>query len=116
MRVIVAFLMFVLAASPCSAQVIPSPTKYNLSGTIAVTNTFQSIQPQNNGRIGCTIENNGTHTLYVYFGAIANATTANSFQLSPGQPVSCLVGNGYLLSDQVSITGTGGDAFAAGFQ
>lgn len=97
----------------------------NGSGTIAVTNTFQQIfaasaRPQAQGGVGpvrsaCTIQNNGTHIMYVYFGPIANATTATSSQLAANQSLNCNTGP-VVLSDQVSITGTSGDVFYAAQQ
>lgn len=92
----------------------------NLSGTIAVTNTFQSIQVQVIGRAGCTIQNSSTtDTMWVFFGPIASATKATSFVLDSthGLAISCATpfGNG-VLQDQVSITGTSTDPFTANFQ
>ena len=83
------------------------------SSTIAVTNTFQSALPSpgTSKRNGCNIQNTGTHTEYVYFGAIASATTSNAYQLSPGQPISCATYSGGVLQDAVSITGTAGDGY-----
>lgn len=91
-------------------------TSTNLSGTISVTSTFQSIQVSTAGRKGCAVQNNGTHTMYVFFGAIGSATTSNSVQLAGGQSVSCAVGGIAVLTDQVSITGTSGEVFFANFQ
>lgn len=116
-------LLLIANASLAFAQspVITQPynvTSQNYSSTIAVTNTFQSIWPANTtsrGRAGCTVQNNGTNSMYVYFGAIANATTTNSVKLAAGQSVQCNV-NGITLQDQVSITGTSGDAFYAAQQ
>lgn len=92
---------------------------HNDSGTIAVTNTFQSIwtaSTNNRGRASCTVQNNATtNTMYVFFGPIASATIAKSVKLAVGQPVSCIIG-GVVLQDQVSITGTSGDAFFAAQQ
>lgn len=93
-------------------------TTNNASSTIASTNTFQSIWAADTttvGRTSCTIQNNGTHTMYVFFGPIASATTSNSVQLQAGQVVYCSI-NGVILRDQVSITGTSGDAFYAARQ
>jgi hypothetical protein len=93
-------------------------TSSNLSGTITTTNTFQSLQVPTTSRKGCTIQNNGTHTMYVYFGPVANATTGAALALSAGQPAFCAVGLGGVgvLTDQISITGTSGDAYFANFQ
>jgi hypothetical protein len=95
----------------------------NASGTISVTNTFQSVfaaattAPGSQvARIGCFLQNNGTHTMYVYFGPIASATIGASVVLQAGANVSCATSTGGVLADQVSITGTSGDAFFAAAQ
>lgn len=111
-----------------AVQVIPlQVTTTVVSGTIAVTNTFQSIfaaaasntnQPfstPSRGRTSCTVQNNGNHTMYVFFGPISNATLTNSLQIGPGQAILCQV-SGATLQDQVSITGTSNDAFVANQQ
>lgn len=109
------------ATNPCpvnatvSASII-ALTSTNLSSTISVTNTFQSIQVSTVGRKGCTVQNNGNNTMWIFFGPIGSATAVTSFQLLPGTPVSCAVGGLGVLTDQVSITGTATDAFTANFQ
>lgn len=106
------------AQSPVITQPYPV-TSHNDSGTIAVTNTFQSIWPASantRGRAGCSAQNNSaSNVMYVFFGPIASATTAKSVKLAVGQSVSCVIG-GLVLQDQVSITGTSGDAFFAAQQ
>ena len=99
------------------AQTLPVAS-INLSGTIATTNTFQSIQAKTNNRQGCAIQNNSTtsHNMYVYFGTITNATTSNSVVLQPGQGLSCNSGSNIVVRDPVSIAGTSGDPFYANFQ
>jgi len=108
------------ATVSATATVAVAPlTSTNLSGTIAVTNTFQSIQVSTAGRNGCLIQNQSTtDPMWVYFGAIAGATKAKSFELdtSHGLAISCSVGGLGVLTDQVSITGTGTDGFTANFQ
>lgn len=101
-------LVFLLAWSPLTSK--------NLSSTISVTNTFQSLQAATAGRNGCLIQNNGSHTMWVFFGPIASATATTSFVLPAAQSVSCAVGGLGVLIDQVSITGTSTDAFFANFQ
>lgn len=88
----------------------------NLSGTIAVTNTFQSISPQTLSRGGCLIQNNGSNSMWVFFGPIASATKAKSVVVPAGQSVSCSTGTAAPVTDQISITGTSADAFYAGVQ
>lgn len=103
-----------------SASVTVAPlTSTNLSGTISVTNTFQSIQVSTAGRNGCLIQNQSTtDQMWVYFGAIAGATKAKSFVLdnNHGLAISCSVGGLGVLTDQVAITGTSTDGFTANFQ
>lgn len=94
-------------------------TTINLSGSIAVTNTFQSVQVATSTRAGCLIQNNtGSHTEYVFFGPIANATIATAIALPPSTigGVSCGLPPGGVVTDQISITGTSGDAYYAAVQ
>lgn len=97
------------------AQIPTVVTSTNASGTIAVTNTYQSVFAASTTRKGCSVQNNGSNTMWVYFGAIGSATKAASVVLAAGQSVSC--GSGpTTLGDQVSITGTATDAFFAAQQ
>lgn len=84
------------------------------SGSITSGGTYQQIWASG-GRNGCLIQNNGSFTQWVYFGAIANATHANSYAIQPGQGISCNIPGG-VLTDQVSIDGTTADTFAATLQ
>ncbi len=90
-------------------------TSTNLAGTIAVTNTFQSIDAANTARQGCVVQNNGAASMWVFFGPIASATKAKSVVLSTGQSVGCNV-FGATLGDQISITGTATQEFFAAVQ
>lgn len=116
-------ILFTLLSNSVFAQtpVVTKPYKaytYNYSSSIAVTNTFQTVfvvSSADTGRVACTIANYGTNKMYVFFGPIANATLTNSIQLAANQSISCNIG-GVVLQDQVSITGTSGDAFYAAQQ
>lgn len=88
-------------------------TSGNGSSTITVTDTFQSIWSAQPSRHGCTIQNNGAATMYVYAGAIAGATKDKSVQLATGQSYACGNAGGTVLSDQISITGTSTQKFYA---
>ena len=108
------FMAWAQAFQPQGAPVTTTQT----GSTIAVTNTFQQVlapvYPLGTPpvlRQGCLVQNNGSHTMYVFFGPIASATTAKSFQLTAGQGIGCATGSGAVLQDQVSITGTSGDAY-----
>lgn len=87
----------------------------NVSSTITVTNTFQSLWAATTIRVGCTVINYGSNTMWVFFGPIASATKATSVQLSVGQAVYCNSDN-VVLNTQVSITGTATEAFYAAQQ
>lgn len=108
------FISDVKAQTPVVTQPVPRISNNN-SGSVSVTNTFQSIWVSNVNRLSCTIQNNGTHNMYVFFGPIDNATLTNSVILSATNTVNCQI-FGVILSDQVSITGTSGDAFFAAQQ
>ena len=118
-RTLAAAAALLAAAGVSLAQVFVNSTV--VATTISVTNTFQSIQAAQavSGaapRRGCTIQNNGTHVMYVFFGPIASATTSNTFQVAAGQSINCGAFPGIVLQDQISITGTSGDAFVATLQ
>lgn len=85
----------------------------NLSGTIAVTNTFQSIQAKNPARSGGVIQNNGANNMWLFLGPIASATKATSIVLAAGAAFSLNSAN-VTLVDELSITGTATDTFFAG--
>ena len=106
--------------TPCPSAASPV-TSTNVSTTITVTNTFQSLQAASTTRKGCLIQNGGSNNMWVFFGPIASATKALSFLIVPvgnagDNSISCATGTGGVLGDQVSITGTSGDAFTANFQ
>lgn len=64
-------------------------------------------------RKACTVQNNGTHTMWISEGtSAALATQAKSAQLGPGQTYACN-GGGVVLIGEVDITGTSGEAFYA---
>jgi hypothetical protein len=107
-------LIFTFSVPDVIAQSVPRPS-INLSGTITATSAFQLVQASTN-RLGCTIQNTGTHSEYVYFGSIGSATQGTAILLSPGQSVSCAVAGTITLSDAVNIAGTSGDSFFANFQ
>lgn len=108
-----------LAQNPVITQPYPVNSLNNVSTTITVTNTFQSLWIADlspTGRSSCAIQNKGTaDPMYVYFGAIAGATIARSVKLVTNAVLNCSV-FGIVLKDQVSITGTSGDAFYAAQQ
>lgn len=81
----------------------------NISGTIAVTNTFQLVLAQDVNRKGCTLQNTGSNTMYFLVMTAADATTAGiakAGKLAAGQGIGCDV-----LYGPVSITGTAADTY-----
>lgn len=106
-----------------AVQIIPlQVTTIESGSTITVTNTFQQVfsqfvtvpgQTQGRGRSACLIQNNGTHIMYVFFGPIANATLTNSFQIAAAGTISCQITSNVVSQDQISITGTSGDAYVS---
>ena len=126
MRRLALILLALVWASCAQAQngqpvtTFPAPqSTVNVSGTISVTDTFQEILPSKIGvppaqlRHNCSIQNNGSHTMYVFFGPIASATEAKSFQVAPSGTIYCGGPVSITAQDQVSITGTSGEAFTA---
>lgn len=100
------------------AQVATTPagaTTTITNGTITLTGTFQSVLAASATRKGCTIQNQGTHVMYAYFGANGSATTAASLQVIPGQSIGCASGV-IVATDNVSLTGTTADAFVVNAQ
>ena len=107
-------------------QPLPSTTlNGDKSSTITSTNTFQLVfasaangvapTPGLGGeRHGCSIQNNGTHNMYVNEGtATTSATTSNTWIVAPnGGLFNCNFG-GVVLTGEIDITGTSGDAFVA---
>ena len=113
-RILLAALLLIggmAGALAASGSQLWSPQTLTANSTIAVTNTFQvALAAPSGNRNGCTVQNQGPHTMYVYFGVSASATTALSYQVSPGQTIYCSVNN-IVLQDIVNITGTAGDAY-----
>lgn len=120
MKKLLVLALLLVSASIVYAQspVTTSPKgviNVNASGQISVTSTFQSVfaaSSVSSGRLGCTLQNRGSNTMYVFFGPIATATISASVAITSAQTIYCGFG-GVVLKDQVSITGTSGDFFYA---
>ena len=84
-------------------------TNLDASGTIASTGVYQTLQKASEDRRGCTIQNNGTHSMSVRFAGVT------VWAVPAGSNISCNNGD-IVLTDKVEITGTAGDAFTASFQ
>jgi hypothetical protein len=109
MKKLIVCIALLLSTAAAQAQ-LHGATTTTVNSTISVTNAFQAALAANTGRAACVLQNTGTHTMYVYFGVLASATTSNGFQIAPGQTISCNV-PGVVLQDAVNITGTAGDGY-----
>lgn len=113
---ILALIIGVAFSAYAAEPVVTQPynaTSTITNNTIAVTNTFQKIwnaSTATTGRVGCLVQNNGTHTMYVFFGATTSATTQASVQLQAGQSLNCNVGV-IVVRNEIAITGTAGDSY-----
>lgn len=106
-------LLLVIAAA--ASLVLPAYALVQANSTIAVTNTFQTALATSTSRRWCTLQNQGTHVMYVYFGTLASATTALSLQLQANQSITCeltsAAGGKPTITEDLNITGTAGDAY-----
>jgi hypothetical protein len=71
--------------------------------TSATPNTFTTAAAANGSRKGCSVQNTGTGTLYVYFGT--TGSTAASNQVAPGGAISCNA-PGIVLTDAIQVADT----------
>ncbi len=115
------FFAEVFGLRPAHAQAPPYPHGTVVTKTtIAVTNTFISIAPKNGGRVGCLLQNLGTHTMYVYLdntgGNTPPADTTTSFQIASGLTFNCNIGGGAVITDELWLTGTANDVAVLGLQ
>jgi len=86
-----------------------------VNGTIAITNTFQTLLALNSARKGCNFQNNGSHVMYVSINP--SPTLANSEQVLPGNHWPCAVnGTPVVRVDLVQITGTATEAYSGDWQ
>lgn len=82
------------------------------SGTITTGDAFQSVLAASSSRRGCILQNTSSHTMYVFAGPNANATTGKSLQLAPGAIFYCPTYSGTVGGDNISVTtSTAGDTY-----
>lgn len=98
----------------CSPTAPTGVASNPVSGTIAVTNTFQTLIALNASRRACVFQNNGTHNMY--FSIAPSPSLTNSLILVPGAFYYCSGPANVTITDAISITGTAGDAFAGEWQ
>lgn len=98
-----------LATTAAHAQMYGSGTT-QVGGTIAVTNTFQTVLAANTNRKGCLFQNKGTNAMLVYFGVLGDATAAKSYSLPAGAFISCAQAN-IVITSGVNVTGTAADTY-----
>lgn len=118
-RILIALLLCVSTNAYAQTPVVTQPYTASISAaskTIGSTNVFQSIlsaSTQTTGRVDCIVQNKAaSNSMSLFFGPIANATTPNSLSLAAGAIFRC-ANSGVVIKDQISITGTSGDAFFA---
>ena len=105
---------------------LPLTSTQALSLSIASTNAFQVVfaaAPSTNIalRKGCLIQNTGSNSMYIYVhqGTTGTANKNASYVIIPpasgvqGGSFSCSSGAGGVIQDQIDITGTAADTFAA---
>lgn len=93
-------------ASGTSGAVTTSPvagTTTTVGSTVTLGATFQTALAASSTRLGCTLQNTSTHTMYVYVGTLGSATTGNSFQVPPNGTFSCNAGP-VVLTGAVNLT------------
>lgn len=118
MKKLILALIMAMAPSVAFAQGLIQTKPYgvttadNQSSTISVTNTFQQVFAASVGRTSCSIQNNGSNAMYVFFGDTSVATIAKSVKLSAGQSVNC-DSNDVVIRTAVQITGTSTDVYYA---
>jgi len=113
---IVLLLTATVANAQAYVRTAPNPTNITINGSSTIGtggSTFQLLFAATLKRGGCTVQNNGTHNMYVSFNlGVAASTTANSIVVPAGGVAYCQV-NGNVITGEVDITGTSGDAFYA---
>lgn len=73
-------------------------------GSVTTGGAYQSALAANPSRLDCLIQNTSTQTLRVFVGAPGSATDASAFQIAPGGTFGCGTGNGFTLTDQISVS------------
>ena len=104
-------------------QIAKSTTSYNIlnfssteypanSGAATITSggTYQVLATSGN-RNGCSYQNNGSSTQWIFLGPIISATHATSFKEAPGATFNCAMITNSVINDAISIDGTTNDTF-----
>lgn len=87
-----------------TATTSPSGVTTTMATAAPTATMFSSILAASTTRKGCLVQNTGSTTGYVYFGATGSATTGNSFLLQPNSTVNCTTYAGSVLTDNVAAT------------
>lgn len=87
-----------------SVTTTPSAVTTTEVAVAPTATVFSALLVTSTTRKGCLIQNTGTTLGYVYFGATASATTANSFQVAAAQAISCATQTGAVLTDNIAGT------------
>jgi hypothetical protein len=96
-----------LLATPAVAQSYGSA---DISGTVTLGGTYQTVLAANSSRKGCLIQNPTTATEVLN---IKVGTMASPFTIPAGGTFSCNSGSGVVIGDAITLTATTtGHAFA----
>jgi hypothetical protein len=114
-KLLLAGVLLLLGVAPSWAQQPPYGSyTTELTGTIAVSGTYQSVfaASSNGARKSCTIQNKGANNMLAFFGSTQpGASSAKGFIITPNNFITWgLVGGGLTL-DAIWIEGTSGDTF-----
>lgn len=75
--------------------------------TLAAGATYQQALAANLARTGATLQNVGTHVMFLFFGAASpGVDTTTGFQIQPGQTMSASVGGLVCITDKIWVAGT----------
>ncbi len=84
------------------------------SGTIASTSVYQTVFPRDVNRVGCMIQNQGTHAMTVRVNGVTLYQLKSASSSTTGDGGTFYCNNSmYTIVSLIEITGTSGDAFAA---
>ncbi len=107
------------AVTVTSGSVTTSPAgaaSTQAAGTVTLGATFQTALAASSTRLGCTIQNTSTHTMYVFVGTLGSATTGNSYQVPPNGTFACNAGPIVLTGAVNLTTSTTADTFVVANQ
>ncbi len=101
------FLALALSLTGLTLAKAQNQQRVATTAVVVTTQTVSSFQLAlaSASRNSCTVQYNGAGTGFVYFGTLANATTAGAFRLSASQSILCAVST-VTLTDAINVTST----------